>query len=209
MKRLIKLFVCLLLGCVLLSGTAQAQGRAQPDWLDEYPRAVLVGEHLNPFDHVTMPLSQPGQNRVARYNAKLAGRVVMLAFNHASHESPMLILEHYKRLLQQQGYQGFEACQGCDRHWSWAYALIPNNAVDVNHFPTKPTIWIAYKDDAMALVAVGGMNNVYSSFIKMVEGRFMDRRDLELLLRRQGGSASQGASRQSGTAQPTVRPSVQ
>lgn len=185
-------FACLLWWCVLISGAAQAQGRAQPDWLDEYPRSVLVGEHLNPLDQVTMPLSQPGQDRVARYNARLTGRVVMLAFNHANNESPMLILGHYKRQLQEQGYTGFEVCQGCERHWSWAYALIPNNAVDVNHFPTKPTIWVGYKDGALALVAVGGMNNIYSSFIKVVEGQFTDRQDLDVLLRRQGSTTPQG-----------------
>ncbi len=162
--------------------------RIEPEWFHIYPRAQVRKEFVNPLDSVILPLTQPAVGATTtRYAVPMEGKVTMLQYSHEADDSPLLIQRHYDALLAQQGYERVIACASpCPTASAavyWMKMLDPNGKMDHWAFPDAPRVLIGYKADAMAFVAVGKNNNYpYTSFVKLVDGAFTNRADLNAWL---------------------------
>lgn len=167
------------------SNAPQIGKRYQPDWLSAYPRAELKKESFNPFEASTIPLSMPEAGATsARYAVAVEGQTTILQYVHPRDDSPTLIQRHYEAVFAQQGFERFIACAipcatGGYEH-NWMPMLDPSRAVSRLFFPSLPSYLVAYKDKAIAVVAIGRWgDDKYASFIKIVDGRITNRRDLD------------------------------
>lgn len=167
------------------TSTPQIGKRYQPDWLSAYPRAELKKEFFNPFEASTIPLSMPEAGATsARYAVAVEGQTTILQYLHQRDDSPTLIQRHYDTLFAQHGFNRFIACAipcasgGYENNWM--PMLDPSRAVSRLFFPNHPSYLVAYKENAIAVVAIGRWgDDRYSSFIKIIDGRITNRRDLD------------------------------
>lgn len=167
------------------NSATQIGKRYQPDWLSPYPRAELKKEFFNPFEASTIPLSMPEAGATsARYAVAAEGQTTMLQYLHQRDDSPTLIQRHYDALLAQHGFERFIECAipcatgGFENNWM--PMLDPARAASRLFFPNRPSYLVAYKANAIAVVAIGRWgDDRYSSFIKIIDGRITNRRDLD------------------------------
>ncbi len=179
------------LASMCAAGVAMAQSaaavRAEPNWLTPYPRAQLRKQHVDPLKRTSIPLSQPATVNAdtTRYMVRMEGKTTMLQYRHEADDSPLLIQRHYDAVLAQAGFERVIVCvDACPKSGGGAYwmqSLDPTpRQMDSSFFPNAPTVLVGHKSNAMIFVAIGMNSNFpYASFVKLVEGQYLNRNELQ------------------------------
>jgi thiol-disulfide isomerase/thioredoxin len=191
----------------------QSSQRAEPAWLPAYPRSELSKEFMDPLQRTVLPLTMPAAgSKQTRYAVNMEGKVTMLQYKHQTDDSPLAIQRHYDSFLAQAGYGRVLVCtnpcpaSGGAAHWMGM--LDPNRSADYFNFPNAPTILVGHKENSMVFVAIGKSSNApYASYIKIVEGSYLDKAELTSYLDSlKPLTAVEAASTPAISAQSTGRP---
>jgi hypothetical protein len=161
--------------------------RAEPNWLAPYPRAQLRKQYVDPLKRTSIPLSQPATVNAdtTRYMVRMEGKTTMLQYRHEADDSPLLIQRHYDAVLAQAGFERVVVCvDACPKSGGgafWMQSLDPKpHQMDYFFFPNAPIVLVGHKSNAMVFVAIGPNSNFpYATFIKIVEGQYLNRSELQ------------------------------
>lgn len=162
--------------------------RSGTEWLTTYPRARIQQEFFNPLEIINFPLTKPSDGEsTTQYSVPLEGKVIALSHKHEADDSPLLIQRHYDAILAKQGFERVvvcaNACKNMGGESSWMGMLDANKKMATGSFPEEPLLLIAYKADALALIAVGKSANApYVSYVQLVEGAISSRSELDAWL---------------------------
>jgi thiol-disulfide isomerase/thioredoxin len=98
-------------------------------------------------------------------------------------------VRHYEGILRGQGFTPLglchAPCKAAESRYDWRALLDPTQSLDSNYIPTKPTVTLYYRDDALVVIAVGTFIDKYSTLVKTVQGRIVDRLHLDAAIARQ------------------------
>ena len=165
-----------------------------PMGLTTYPDSELKTRFDNPFARVDIPISVPNRAKDSMhppvdYKVPVEGKLTMLQFKHIKGSSPLLIQKHYESWLAANGFERMLICETpCKKAEGifWLPHVDTDGHLDASYLPVRPTYVAAYKENAMAIFAVGATpadgNVTYSSFVKVVEGRVIDNSDWKTLM---------------------------
>lgn len=175
-------------------GQAASVGAADAFALTSYPRAELNKQFVNPFDRVGVPLTVPeratdGRTWLARRSAPVEGEISAWNYKHPRDDSPLLIMQHYRSTLLQQGFTVLVDCQiPCGEQRSsqnmpskyvWRDLLDPLKRLNVNYLPDNPHWLVAWREDGMVTALVGTHVYEFTSLVHAVKGRVTDMRPIE------------------------------
>jgi hypothetical protein len=170
------------------SASTSVLKRANAEWLTKYPRAQIQQDFYNPLEIISFPLSKPADGETTtQYAVTLEGKVIIVSYKHEADDSPLLIQRHYDALLGKQGFTRVvvcaNACKNMGGEAAWMGMLDVNKKMATGSFPEEPLLLIAYKANAVALIAVGKSANApYVSYIQLVEGSISSRTELDAWL---------------------------
>jgi hypothetical protein len=170
------------------AASASLLKRSGLEWLIKYPRAQIQQEFFNPLEIISFPLTKPSDGEsTTQYAVPLEGKVIMLSYKHEADDSPLLIQRHYDALLAKQGYERVvvcaNACKNMGGEASWMGMLDVNKKMATGSFPEEPLLLIAYKANAVALIAVGKSTSApYVSYVQLVEGTISSKTELDTWL---------------------------
>lgn len=192
-----------------------AGGSAFPFDFAPYPRSTLEGQTFNPFDQVEMPLTpavkHPSGDNKPRLTLPMEGKVTLLKYSHKGDDSPILIQRFYENWLTEQGFERIYMCQTpCSELSIGQYmskVLDPAGRETYHYYPEKPTYIAALKDNAMIVVGIGQYSSSYSSVIKIVEGKILDRSNWDKVRKTSNLSSAPSAANNSAMAKPVAETS--
>lgn len=165
--------------------TTSVLKRSNTEWLIKYPRAQIQQDFYNPLEIISFPLSKPSDGEsTTQYSLPLEGKVIILSYKHEADDSPLLIQRHYDAILSKQGFERVvvcaNACKNMGGEAAWMGMLDANKKMSSGSFPDEPLLLIAYKVNAVAIIAVGKSANApYVSYIQLVEGSISNRVELD------------------------------
>jgi hypothetical protein len=162
--------------------------RSNTEWLTKYPRAQVQHEFFNPLEIINFPLTKPSDGEsTTQYSVPVEGKLVATSYKHEADDSPLLIQRHYDAVLAKAGYERVvvcaNSCKSMGGEASWMGMLDVNKKMATGSFPEEPLMLIAYKTNAVALIAVGKSTNApYVSYVQLVEGTISSRTELDAWL---------------------------
>lgn len=192
-----------------------AGGSAFPFDFAPYPRSTLEGQTFNPFDQVEMPLTpavkHPSGDNKPRLTLPMEGKVTLLKYSHKGDDSPILIQRFYENWLTEQGFERIYMCQTPCSEMSYGsdmYKILdPAGRAYGSYYPNSPTYIAALKDNAMIVVGVGKDGSSYSSVIKVVEGKILDRSSWDKVRKTSNLSSAPSGANNSAIAKPVAETS--